>query len=112
MPDPDFTIKRNDRLPTIIAILSDADGVIDLTNVGSDQVRFVMRGENTAAATVNAVASIDDADAGRVSYAWQEDDTATAGTYQAEWQVTFPTGERATFPNDHALRIVIVPDLP
>lgn len=105
----DFYLKRGDTGPTISAVLSDPAGVVDLTGA---TVRFKMRLSDSGAIVVNAVATIVSAAAGSVSYGWEAADTAVAGTYLAEWEVTFGNGEVITFPNDGHLHVKIAGDLP
>lgn len=51
------------------------------------------------------------ADAGSVKYVWTATDTATAGSFQAEFEVTYTNGAVETFPNDQSISIVITEDL-
>ena len=48
---------------------------------------------------------------GVVEYAWAAGDTDTAGTHLAEFQVTFPGGLPATYPNRGYLLVEITADL-
>lgn len=97
-----FTIKRGDTLPKISAVLSDKDGPVDLTGAS---VRLIVP------PIVDASATIVDADAGSVEYQWQAGDTETRGVYKAEFQVTFPSGDILTFPNDGFITVQIDSDL-
>jgi|TARA_R100000479_G_scaffold74103_1_gene35828 hypothetical protein len=104
-----FTIKQNDTSPQIAAILQDGDGTaIDLT---SASVRFHMKKIGAATATTDAAATVVSADAGSVKYEWVAADTATAGSYLAEFEVTYTNGAVETFPNDQSIAIVITEDL-
>ena len=106
----DFTIKQGDRLPEIECYLKDATGAaVDLTGAS---VVFVLRRREATTATVNAAATVvGSASDGRVKYSWGASDTATTGTYDAEWQVTFSGGLVEKFPNAGHLEVVIVEKL-
>ena len=103
-----FTIKRNDTAPNLAGVLKDADGnVKDITGA---TVRFHMldKDDNTIvdAAATNSVPS-----AGRVYYPWDAADTATAGGFRAEFEVTYTDGTIETFPNTGYIPIRIYEDL-
>jgi hypothetical protein len=103
-----FTIKRGDTLPALARTLGDASGAVDLTGAS---VRFIMRAANRDVVVVDFPAQIVSAVEGKVSYAWRPEDTAVAGSYDAEFEVTFGDGNILTFPNGGNIRISIVPDL-
>lgn len=110
--DP-FTIKRGDTRPLLDATLSDDDGPVDLTGA---TVRLVVRRATPRCGEVGALllkreCEIIDAAAGKVRYAWQPDDTATVGSYAAEFEVAFVGGGLWTFPSAGYVAIIITPDL-
>ena len=93
-----FPIKRNDTSPSIAMRLRNGDGTIpDLTGAS---VVFNMRSATTKASVVDRGAMVvhDLAD-GVVRYDWIAADTAAAGLYQAEAEVTFADGGITTYPN-------------
>ncbi|HEX7050014.1 MAG TPA: BppU family phage baseplate upper protein [Longimicrobiales bacterium] len=92
----EFWVKRNDVGGTISTTLSDATGPVDLTGA---TVAFHL-GRAGQPALVSAAATVTNAAGGVVSYTWAAGDTDTEGDWQAEWEVTFPSGEVRTFPND------------
>lgn len=101
----DFFIKVGDTLPWIEAVLEDAVGPVVLTGAS---VRFKMRLQGTTTPLkVDAAAVIDAAAAAEVHYAWLSADTDTAGIYEAEWEVTLPSGAKLTFPNDRHLQVMV-----
>jgi len=101
----DFTIKKNDNSPAIAGILSDFNGVVNLTT--ATKVNFFMEKKKTGRRKVNGVASITDVNGGGVSYAWQTGDTNESGLFKAVFKVTFSSGQIATFPSDGYIEISI-----
>lgn len=95
-----FYLKVGDTYPNIETILKNGDGnPIDLTGA---TVRFRMSvaggGNLMLEEDATLVTPQTGTDIGRVYYTWDTDDVAIAGTYQAEWIVTFSSGKIATFP--------------
>ena len=64
-----------------------------------------------AAVVIDAAATIVTAAAGLVRYSWASGDTDTAGSYQAEFEVTYADGSIETFPNSSNIKIDIMEDL-
>jgi len=110
------TIKQGDTLPVLRRrFTDDSGGVIDLSAASSVNFRMRPIGSN-GEPTVEAAATIDDPapsdpDDPQVSYAWQAGDTAMAGTYEAEFEIVFATGDRLTVPNDGAMIVHVVPEI-
>lgn len=98
------TVKRfttDDTRVNIADTLVDSEGeIVDLTGM---TVAFRMTIEESNTPKVNdASATIDNAEAGEVSYSWTAGDVNTAGTYDYQWIVTsggktehFPVGAKA-----------------
>lgn len=104
-----YSYKRNDTGKLHRVTLSDAAGVVDLTNAAA--VRFHMYREDTRAQKVNAAMTIQDAAGGIVRYAWQAADVDTAGRFLAEIEVTWQDATETTFPNTEFDLVVIHDDL-
>ena len=105
-----FYIKQNDTAPSIRATLKDGSGnAIDLSNA---TVRFHMK-DLAGTIKIDAAANIIiPATNGVVQYAWQSGDTDTAGSYYAEFEVTYTTDSTVeSFPNDGNIGILITKEL-
>lgn len=102
----DFTIKANDRLPVLDAVLSNLSGPIDLTT--ATQVRFIMK---STAFTVTGVCTVVNALTGAVRYTWAAGDTANPGEYQLEFEITWPGPKLETVPNDSYKSVSVLADL-
>lgn len=91
----DFYIRAGDRLPELQATLTDDAGApVDLTGL---PVVFRMRAVGATTAKVVAAATLVAPESGVVKYTWVAGDTDTAGSYWAEWNVTFGDGRTQTF---------------
>jgi len=90
-------VKRNDLLPAVVAVLTNAAGTaVDLT--AASGVVFKMRLKpGSGDFKVNAAGTISDAANGEVTYAWTGTDTDTANRYYVEWEVT-TSGQTQTYP--------------
>lgn len=98
------TVKRfttGDLRVAIADTLEDSEGtIVDLTGM---TVAFRMTPEGSDTPKVDdAAATVDDAEAGEVSYSWVAADVDTEGTYDYQWIVTsatktehFPVGAKA-----------------
>lgn len=105
----EFSIKRNDTMPSIAASLEDSDdSAIDLTGA---TVRFLMTPIGESTAKVDAAAIITDAANGKVKYDWQSEDTDTLGTFVAEWEITYSSGGIETVPSNGWTTVRVKEDL-
>ena len=114
-----FSIKTGDRRPLFVVVLKDNYGeedeaVVDLNTATGTvfNMRLVGGGTivNRGSAAFNP-AVYPAAGAGEVTYSWGTADTATAGDYLAEVEVTWNDGKRETFPNDGYWDVTITGDI-
>jgi len=104
-----FKIKRNDTAPSLNVGLADDDGVVNLE--GTVIVMFHMKDDASGDVLVDGTAVVVSGTLGTVRYDWLAVDTALAGCFPAEFEVTFENGRVETFPNDDNLTIIITEDL-
>ena len=104
-----FQIKQNDTTPSLRASLLNGNGdAVDLINT---TVKFHMRPIGSSTPSIDAVASVISEPLGVVQYDWLAGDTSDIGSYQAEFEVTYPAGGIETFPNDGYIRIEVIDDI-
>lgn len=104
-----FVIKRNDLSPSILVTLYDGDGVVqDIT--GNNGVRFHMR-DADGTVVIDAAMTVVSASGGQVRYDWVSGDTDTAGSYEAEVEVTYADNKPETFPNSGYIAIQMDADI-
>lgn len=103
-----FTIKQSDTSPSLQATLQDADG--NAININGASIRFHMKAVG-GAVVIDQPMTIVNAAGGIVKYDWQSGDTDTAGTYYAEFEVTYSDLSVETFPNNTNETILIIPQL-
>jgi hypothetical protein len=104
-----FYIKQNDTSPAIRVIVKDADGVV--INVTGASVMFHMTEIGSSTPAVDAAGAVVDGTAGVIEYQWETGDTADAGNYNAEFQVTYVDSTIETFPNNTYIKVKITPEL-
>ena len=92
----DFTIKRNDTKPYLIASLKTNGVAYNLTGASA---KFIMKLEGAVTPKVSQPALLNDPVNGVLEYRWSPTDTDTEGIYNAEWEVTDSGGKVITFPN-------------
>lgn len=106
-----ITLKKNDRVPSIVATIKDKNGtVIDLT--AASTVTFSMRNQYTGACKINAAAAsfVAPRTTGQVKYDWLAGDTDTADDYIAEFTVVWVAdNKKQTAPQTTNLFISIFP---
>lgn len=99
----DLRLKAGDRHPPFSATLKAGGAAVDLTG---STVLLIIRNQTTAEVDTFAM-SIVSATAGTVTYEWGAGETDTAGTYDAEIEVTFGDGTKQTFPTKEYLTVEI-----
>ncbi len=105
----DFWWKRHDTAPQMQVQLKDSGGVpVDITGA---TVKFIMKASAGSTPKVNATADIITAASGIVGYTPLATDTDTAGDYSVEWEVTYSSGTKQTFPNPGYNAITVTADL-
>ena len=105
MAEPDFTLRRGDSASRLQAVLTDSAG--DPVTIEGATVLLKLAPIAGGTLTVAAVATVDqvgsgtatDGLMGSVHYDWLAADTANAGLYLGEWEVTYLGGDVETFPN-------------
>lgn len=109
-----FTIGQGDTTPALSTTLVSDGSPVDIS--GYKEVTFLMQNkyeevvidENTSSAV-----NVTDTSNGAVEYIWQQGDTDNIGTYTAQWEVEYSTGELETFPiADNELIIEITETIP
>lgn len=106
-----LTVKRGDTAPPYVATLTyvDKDGVVTPVDLTGAAVKVLGEGDTVGMPPINRVAT--GTDQGEVRMNWAAGDTAVAGRYRTEIQVTYPDGSVLTFPAGGYLDVVVVPDL-
>ena len=104
-----FIMKQNDTSPSIEATLTDINGTA--INLNDASVRFHMKNLSNSVVVVDAAATIVTAASGIVRYDWQSADTAKAGIYSCEFEVTYSDASIETFPNDEQIIVSIEGEL-
>lgn len=115
-----WTMKRGDTLDPVEITAKRGDGSLeDLNDVA---VKFIMVEAVSNVEKVNADGFVSDVAAARLRYDWVPNDTNTAATFKAEFQVTYPSGHSLypsggvkTYPNGNGaeayITVNINPDL-
>jgi len=99
--------KQGDTYPPIEATLENKDGTaINLTGA---TVAFHTKRAGTV--VTNAAATVTDATGGEVSYTLVAADTAAAGEYEIEWEITFSDGSTQSVPTDRNDILIVAPQI-
>lgn len=101
-----FHLKRNDTSRSLWYELFPSD-----TDLVGASVVFSMRSEAGLQIISRAPATIISTSPPVVGYDWEPEDTATAGKFVAEFEVTYAGGAVETFPNWTNIGITIMEDL-
>jgi hypothetical protein len=100
-----FQMKRGDTSPVLRFALKPT--TLDISGA---TVRFQMR-TKTRTLVIDELAEVVSDLPPVIQYAWQEADTATAGSFEAEFKVTYADGGIETFPNTTFIFIQILEDV-
>lgn len=103
-----YTIKKNDTYPSLSLVVKNNGTPLNITAAASAKVIIK---PTTGGAALTFTAAITDAVNGEVTYVWQTGDTATAGVYDMEVEITWAAGGIQTFPNDSYESLEIKADL-
>lgn len=104
-----FYIKQGDTSPAFrVTLRSNTGAAVIVTGA---TIMFHMVPTEGGLPSVAAEAEVVDGLNGVVRYVWAVGDTAVAGAYRAEFEVTFVDGAVETFPNSDYLRVKIRPQL-
>ena len=101
----DFFIKQNDTSPGLEYTL------LPLTDVTGATIVFSMKNSAGTIIVNRQPVTIVTAATGVVRYPWIAADTATAGNFEGEFEVTFAGGGIETFPNTSNILIRITDDI-
>lgn len=104
-------IKRGDTLPPLTLTLTDAGAPVDLTT--ASRVRLIARaaGDRGTGPAYIDVDLPDRPDDGVITYPLRAADSATAGSYRVEVEITWPGAAVQTFPGDGYAELLVLPDL-
>lgn len=105
MAEPELVFVQGDTAPDLGAVLHVKGDPTTPIPLSGATVRFQMRKDNDRAFTVDAVATIVDADEGEVLYQWGANDLAVSGDYQVQWEVTFPDLRVQTTATPNVIRV-------
>lgn len=113
----EFWIKSGDQVPQIESLLTDGAG--DPIDIAQADVTFSLRHQRggeviiaDAEAVNDQVGDGSDGSMGFVHYEWFPGETDIPGGYEAEWKVTFQTGDVMTFPNNGYDSVAIIEQIP
>lgn len=105
----DMTIKQHDTAPALRATLFDTLGVINLS--AATQVKVLFKEVTTGTPSFSGTCTIVNATGGQVSYAWSGGNTAVAGSFNGEFEITWSDSTIMTVPNDSYFTLDIKADL-
>lgn len=102
-----FHLKRGDTSPALLYRLAPE------VNLAGASVAFSMRVRDGGPTVIEREAASVEGDPadGVVRYDWTPADTATAGRFEAEFEVTYADGAVETFPNEGFIIVMIAGDI-
>lgn len=105
---PTMTWKRGDTGPVTATLLDRAGTAVNLTGA---TVKFLLRNAAGGPLTIDREIDVDTPASGVVSIDRTTTDTATAGHFRGEFEVTYSGGDVETFPEVGYLDVMIHGDL-
>lgn len=106
-----YTLKTKDTGPPLVATLKDVNGIVDLTEAATVELRM-KRAKEPAAPLIKITAEIlSPRTKGEIRIKWIEANTATASGYEIEAKVIWTNGEKDSFPNNTYNEIEILPSV-
>jgi Rib/alpha/Esp surface antigen-like repeat protein len=91
-----LTFVTGNTKPYLTAVIHDEDDPSEPINLTGCSVRLQMRKADDRRFTVNAEVDITSAAAGAVEYRWGTNDLNQPGTYEVQFEVTFPDSKVQT----------------
>jgi len=101
-----FYIKRGDTSPSMVYALAPATTVLT-----GASVLFKMRNDAGTVITNRAAVIVTPTGTPTLQYNWISADTVAAGSFSAEFQVTYASGAIETFPNSEFITVQITADI-
>jgi hypothetical protein len=110
MSAADFEIGQGDTdVPWTEPIFDEGGNPVDLTGVGTTVALHYRIDDESAPAVDVTGAVVGSVAPAAAQYLFQSSDTAVPGTYNANWRITLPSGERLTFPPDRHMTFTVLP---
>lgn len=103
--------KQHDTAPSCVFSFTDLNGNVPPGDLTGATVKFIMKASGAGSPKINAAATVVDAPSWTFGYSPISADTDTAGDYQGEFEVTYSSGKKQTFPDPGYLDILITADL-
>ena len=112
-------MKRHDTRPFLDVQLKDVDGNgLDVSETVCDEIKFTMKESDSSTVVASGLCTrlpaTDQSQFngydGKVRYSWVAADTATAGEFLGEFQITYTDETKLTVPTSGTLAIVILED--
>jgi hypothetical protein len=100
-----FQLKRNDTSP---ALLYELDRAVNLI---AASVVFNMKEPDGTVVVNRAAGSVESSDPPVLRYNWDPEDSAAAGVYLGEFEVTYADSTVETWPNEGFIEVTIDEDI-
>jgi len=105
----DRIMKQGDTwMPMVMNVYRENTGPVNLASATGVTLR--MRSSDKQV-YISGPISVENASTGAISYAWDDEDTLVAGTYQLEVEVDWGLGRIETFPNDSYKEVILIEQL-